>query len=67
MPEKSGAARSTPEQRAKFEEAARQLGCEESEAHFTENLRRVARLGPAPCQRRQRSRSHKPVKASPTP
>lgn len=48
MPEKPGATRSTPEQRAKFEEAARQLGCEEDEATFNEALRRVARLGPRP-------------------
>ena len=48
MPRKPSAACSSPSQRAKFEEAARQLGCEEDEAAFNEALRRVARLGPRP-------------------
>ncbi len=49
MPSKSDPPGSAaPTQRAKFEEAARQLGCEDDEAAFAENLRRVAGLGPRP-------------------
>ncbi len=46
MPKKPDAGHSSLEQRAKFEEAARQLGCEEDETAFNEALRRVARSGP---------------------
>ena len=47
-PKSRAPAGATPTQRAKFEKAARQLGCEEDEAVFNEALRRVARLGPRP-------------------
>ena len=33
-------------QRAKFEEAARQLGCDEDEAAFEERLRRIGNAKP---------------------
>ncbi len=46
MPQKQGAARSAAEQRAKFEETARALGCDEGAAAFRDKLRVIARQKP---------------------
>ncbi len=48
MPQKQGAARSAAEQRAKFEETARALGCDEDEAAFDEKLKKLVPPKTAP-------------------
>ncbi|VTZ25761.1 hypothetical protein MPC4_90100 [Methylocella tundrae] len=37
-----------PNQKERFTEAARELGCDENESHFEEKLKQVARHKPPP-------------------
>ncbi len=48
------------DQRRRFEEAARELGCDESEERFDEVLKKVAKQKPKGTDGRTGKESHKP-------